>query len=326
MPTYALPMPVIPGGVAFPTARPPWLDERLYPFESHFVGVEGNRIHYIDAGSGPVLLFLHPGVGWSFTFRDVITELRDHFRCIALDLPGYGLSPARPSFWHTLTGDSRLLERFIETLGLSDVTLFGQDITGSVALGVVARRPERFRAVIVGPGFAWPLDEYPGIERMVRLVGSPAARQLGVSTNFFLEYYLSAITKASGEHFSAAEKRAYRGPMADRSVRRFPHDLFASAVRSRDYLDDLERRLSALDTLPALLLFGETDRLVKLGWLERFERIFARHRSVVLMGAHHFPQEYDASAVASEIRDWWSDVVAHTPAEAVSARQAVSSS
>ncbi|HLX57674.1 MAG TPA: hypothetical protein VKR83_11670 [Ktedonobacteraceae bacterium] len=43
--------------------RPQWLDEQLYPFQSHFVGIEGNRIHYIDEGSGPTLLLLHPGVG-----------------------------------------------------------------------------------------------------------------------------------------------------------------------------------------------------------------------------------------------------------------------
>ena len=42
--------------------RPQWLDEQLYPFQSHFVEIEGNHIHYIDEGSGPTLLLLHPGV------------------------------------------------------------------------------------------------------------------------------------------------------------------------------------------------------------------------------------------------------------------------
>ncbi len=106
--------------------------------------------------AGPTLLFVHPGVGWSFMYSDIIQELRGNFRCVALDLPGFGLSVAAPGFEHTLTGDSRLLERFISTLGLTDVTLFSHDVTGSIALGVVARRPEWFRAVIVLPSFAWP--------------------------------------------------------------------------------------------------------------------------------------------------------------------------
>ena len=51
--------------------RPPWLDEQLYPFQSRFVEVEGNRIHYIDEGSGPTLLLLHPGVGWSCMYSEM---------------------------------------------------------------------------------------------------------------------------------------------------------------------------------------------------------------------------------------------------------------
>ncbi len=115
--------------------RPQWLAETLYSFQSRFVEVEGNRIHYIDEGSGPTLLFVHPGVGWSFMYSEIIQELHGRFRCVALDLPGFGLSPAAPGYQHTLTGDSRLLERFISTLGLSDVTLFSHDVTGSIAFG-----------------------------------------------------------------------------------------------------------------------------------------------------------------------------------------------
>jgi haloalkane dehalogenase len=41
------------------TARPPWLSEQLYPFESHYAELDGARVHYVDEGSGPTLLLLH---------------------------------------------------------------------------------------------------------------------------------------------------------------------------------------------------------------------------------------------------------------------------
>src|SRR5215469_12938943 len=123
------------------TQRPAWLDEQLYPFQSHLVEIEGHHIHYIDEGAGPTLLFVHPGVGWSLMYSDIIQDLRGRFRCVALDLPDYGLSTAAPGYRHTLIDDSRLLERFIQTIGLSDITLCSHDLTGSIALGVVARRP-----------------------------------------------------------------------------------------------------------------------------------------------------------------------------------------
>jgi len=289
--------------------RPQWLDEQLYPFQSHFVEIGGNRIHYIDEGTGPILFFLHPGIGWSFIFRDIIKDLRTHFRCVALDLPGFGLSPAAPSYQHTLTGDSRLVERFIQTLGLADITLFAHDITGTIGLGAVGRHPEWFRAVILGPSFAWPLEGYPRIYYAVKLIGSSLFRFLGVNFNFFLEYYLSNVTKKPKQHFSLQEKQAYRGPMADRAVRRYPHDLFRSAARSHDYLVDLQQRLRSLKETPALLIFGDQDGLIKLGWLDRLEQLFPRHRSIVMPGCHHFPQEYDPVGVATAIRRWWDEEI-----------------
>ncbi len=290
-------------------ARPQWLDEQLYPFQSHFVQVEGNRIHYIDAGSGPTLFFVHPGVGWSFMYSDIIQDLRSRFRCVALDLPGFGLSPAALEYRYTLTGDSRLLERFISTLGLTDVTLFSHDLTGSIALGVVARRPEWFRAVIVLPSFAWPLERYHKVYPMIQLLGSPIFRFLSYHFNLFLEYTLKTVTKKPKQPFSDLEKQAYRGPNLDRAVRRYPHDLFKSVTKSHDYLADLEQRLSEIKEMPELLIFAE-DGTIEMGWLSRFEQLFPRHRSVVIQGSHHFPQVYDPLGVATVIRSWWDEEIA----------------
>ena len=296
-------------GISGAMQRPQWLDEQLYPFQSRFVEVEGNRIHYIDEGSGPTLFFVHPGVGWSFMYSDIIQDLRSRFRCVALDLPGFGLSPAAPGYQHTLTGDSRLLERFMQALGLTDVTLFSHDVTGSIALGVVARRPEWFRAVVVLPSFAWPLERYRKVYPMIQLIGSPLFRFLSTHFNFFLEYTLKTITKKPKQPFSDREKQAYRGPNLDRAVRRYPHDLFKSVTKSHDYLVDLEQRLSEISEMPALLIFAE-DGTIEMGWLSRFEQLFPRHRSVVIQGSHHFPQVYDAAAVAAAIRSWWDEEIA----------------
>jgi haloalkane dehalogenase len=248
-------------GISGAMQRPQWLDEQLYPFQSRFVEVEGNRIHYIDEGSGPTLLLLHPGVGWSFMYSDIIQDLRSRFRCVALDLPGFGLSPAAPGYQHTLTGDSRLLERFMQALGLTDVTLFSHDVTGSIALGVVARRPEWFRAVVVLPSFAWPLERYRKVYPMIQLIGSPLFRFLSTHFNFFLEYTLKTITKKPKQPFSDREKQAYRGPNLDRAVRRYPHDLFKSVTKSHDYLVDLEQRLSEISApiRPAVLTRPAND-------------------------------------------------------------------
>lgn len=81
-----------PGG-----ERPAWVDDELFPFESRFVELDGNVVHYVDEGAGPILLMLHGNPVWSFVYRDVIVALRSRFRCIALDFPGFGLSTGAPA-------------------------------------------------------------------------------------------------------------------------------------------------------------------------------------------------------------------------------------
>jgi haloalkane dehalogenase len=80
------------------TGRPAWVDDELFPFESRFIAIDGHTVHYVDEGSGPTLLLLHGNPTWSFVYRDVIRALRDEFRCVALDYPGFGLSSPRAGY------------------------------------------------------------------------------------------------------------------------------------------------------------------------------------------------------------------------------------
>jgi len=83
--------------------RPAWIPEALYPFESHYVEIDGATVHYVDEGGGPPLLLLHGNPTWSFLYRDIIIGLRDRYRCIAPDHPGFGLSRAAPGYGYTPT-------------------------------------------------------------------------------------------------------------------------------------------------------------------------------------------------------------------------------
>ena len=74
--------------------RPSWVPNDLYPFEDRWAEIDGNLVHYVDEGDGPPLLLLNGNPSWSFGWRDVILGLRDTFRCVAPDYPGFGLSRA----------------------------------------------------------------------------------------------------------------------------------------------------------------------------------------------------------------------------------------
>ncbi len=297
----------IPQAGTLMAQRPAWLDTEVYPFASHFISIEGNRIHYIDEGSGPVMIFLHGAPAWSFLYRDIIKGLRGRFRCIALDWPGFGLSEPAADYEFSLMGNSRLLERFIYKLGLANVTLMVHDSAGSIGLGLVGRQPELFRAAIVSNCFAWPLDDYPSVKRFIKVVASPIFGFLITRLNFLTRYFVRGV---AGGRLSKSERQGYLGATATVAQRRQHHQLFKALLSNPDYLMDVERRLQLLRDFPILLTFGNDDAAYKAGWMQRFEHMFPNHRTFVVEGGDHFPQEDDPQGIVNAIINWWDTDIA----------------
>ena len=138
--------------------RPAWLTEAEFPFASRHLTIDDHQIHYVDEGVGPTLVFVHAGPAWSFVYRDVIVRLRDQFRCVALDLPGTGLSWAAAGYRPSIEAAAAVFGAFIRALGLRDITLVTHDVGTPVALSAALAMPERsrpLRSLRASPG-RWP--------------------------------------------------------------------------------------------------------------------------------------------------------------------------
>lgn len=118
----------------------------LFPAEHRFIELDGALIHYVDEAAGETLLLLHGNPAWSFLYQKIIAGLRTSFRCVALDFPGYGMSDASPGYGFTPKEHSTVLERFVDRLGLKDLTIMVQDWGGPIGFGLAGRRPEIVRA------------------------------------------------------------------------------------------------------------------------------------------------------------------------------------
>jgi haloalkane dehalogenase len=291
--------------------RPGWLTPELFPFESRFADVGGVRIHYVDEGSGPVLLFLHGAPNWSFFYRDFISALRNDFRCVALDFPGFGLSPADTRYPATLEVLSGVVERFVETLGLRDIILVVGDAGGPIGLGVAARHPEWIAGLVLAGTFGWSLKEYPRVRRMLGIVSSPVFGFLQEHSNVLMKYTAGSFP------MSAEERAAYLAPYVGATARRNPGLLLGDLAANDTYMNGVERALhDQLNHLPVLLIWGDKDPVFE--FLPRFQKIYPHARTLVIPGAHHFPFAEAANEMIASIRAWWTDVASTDPVRKVS--------
>jgi 3-oxoadipate enol-lactonase len=115
------------------------------------VDVNGARLWYDEAGSGPALLLLHGGLGDSGLWEPVVPFLADHFRVIRTDLRFFGRStgPAAPWSWH------RDAVGLLDELGIERTALAGLSLGGRIALELALDEPDRIGALaLVAPGLS----------------------------------------------------------------------------------------------------------------------------------------------------------------------------
>jgi haloalkane dehalogenase len=283
------------------TRRPAWVPDDLFPFESRFADVGGARVHYLDEGSGSPLLMLHGNPTWSFLYREIVAGLRDRYRCIAVDHPGFGLSQPPRGYGFTPAEHADVLEQLVLRLELDDVTLMVQDWGGPIGFAVATRHPERFAAVVLGNTWAWPKSD-PGTQLFSRFLGGPVGRRLIQNRNLFVEKILPGGVRR--RQLPEAVMDAYRGPFPSPASRRptavFPREILAS----RPFLAEVSQRLATLRDRPALLVWPTADVAFREPERRRWEELFPQHHTVLLEGAGHYIQEDAPEEIVAAIRGW----------------------
>ena len=280
---------------------PAWIPRELYPFESHFAHVNGAHVHYVAEGDGPPLLLLHGNPTWSFLYRDLILGLRDRFRCVAPDHPGFGRSRPEPGYRYTPAEHADVLERLILQLDLTDITMMVQDWGGPIGFAVATRHPHRFSAFVIGNTWAWPKSD-PGTQLFSRLLGGPVGKYLILRRNFFVEKILPGGVRR--KELAEPVMNAYRGPFPDPESRRPVHVFPREILGSRAFLAGVERGLPALRDRPALITWPTKDYGFREPERKRWKEIFPNHRTLLLEGAGHYIQEDAADEIVAAIRDW----------------------
>lgn len=120
-----------------------------YSFPAKFIEIKNYNLAYIDEGdSENVLLFIHGLGSYLKAWDRNIPELKKHFRCIALDLPGYGKSSKQIH-----SGDVsfyvEIINEFITKLNLENVSLVGHSMGGQIVSAYTIKHPNQITKLIL---------------------------------------------------------------------------------------------------------------------------------------------------------------------------------
>lgn len=265
------------------------------------VEIDGYRVHYVEAGSGPAIVLVHGLGGCTYNFREQMAALSQAHRVVAVDLKGFGYSERGTATDLSATGQVRMLRSFIDALGIGRAAFVGHSMGGGIVQRFAAAYPDAVDALVLAasvragqhfdrrlPGFV----ERPLMRFMAHQV---APRTLGF---------------------------AYGGGAPDATVReetlrplRLRGTVDGFLRMGRDRRSDPPVDVGRIRQ-PVLLLWGDHDRVVPLRVARQVREDLPQARLVVIHGAGHMlfeerPRDCNAAvidflqAVAAPVTGRW---------------------
>lgn len=271
---------------------------QLYPFESKWFESSVGRVHYIDEGSGRSIVFSHGQPMWSFLYRHIVIGLRDRFRCVVIDYPGYGLSVRPDGYGYTPREHSGILGELVDHLSLDDMVVMGQDWGGPIVMSMAAARSSRVTGIVLGNTWFW--RGQAAMRLFSRYMSTGFMQRRIIEDNWFVEKIpkgvATGLSDQAMEHYRAVQPT----PELRAALAAAPRELTASA----DWLQELETQVKEnLASKPVLLVWGMKDQAFPRRVLNRMEGVFSDRVVVELPHSEHYIQEDAPADIIAAIID-----------------------
>jgi pimeloyl-ACP methyl ester carboxylesterase len=266
------------------TAQPDW---RTIDWLSHLhqLEIDGRPVNYVDIGSGPrePIVFVHGLGGQWQNWLENLPRAAQERRVIALDLPGFGLSPM-PRGEITIPGYGRTVEALCDRLGLGRVDVVGNSMGGYIGAEVAIQFPQRVDQLVLvsAAGITSANLAHAPIMTLGRVASAIATytaaqdRQLAArpkSRHLSLQFVARHPTRLKPD-------LAYEGFFKGTAKPGFTDALRASL----DY--DFRDRLPEIG-VPTLIVWGEKDSIIPVQDAQEFERLIRDSRKVVMQDTGH---------------------------------------
>ena len=277
-------------------------DRYQYPFKENYADIDGQRMHYVDEGSGQPILLLHGEPTWSYLYRKKIPPLvAAGYRCIAPDLIGFGLSdkPEDESYYSVKRHVAQLAELMTQ-LKVQDLTIVGQDWGGPISLGYGIENRDKIKSLVILNTLVGPM-KLPGPFRLLFTHGAFSSfliRRLDLMRKMAL---MAGFRRKLDPRAKEQYLMPHPTPASCAGVASFPKMVPpAPGHVNFDYISNIGETLKTWE-LPVLVMFSDKDIAFKVADGERIAKMVPNGRFKVIRNAGHFLQEDAGEELADNI-------------------------
>jgi len=267
---------------------------------SNYTKVEDTNIHYLVAGEGETILFLH---GWptsSYLWRNIILELSEKYQVIAIDLPGFGKSDKKIEDSYSFRYYHKIITGVLRNLKIERFTLGVHDLGGPIGLYWLIKNMDKVNRLIllntlVYPNMSWAVKLFmmatmlPGIRNWI---SSPRG------IRWSMHFGVNQKDKLTDEII-----QNYQLPFGDSNSRKA---LLKSVQRlSIKGFEEISANLSSFKN-PVQILYGEKDKILpKVGETMRKVKVDLPQATIISFPeCGHFLQEEIPEELGMKIREF----------------------
>jgi len=284
-----------------------------FPFELNCVNIDGSDIHYIDEGSGDPILFLHGNPTSSYLWRNIIPHLSQNARCIAPDLIGMGKSD-KPELDYRFKDHYRYIKRFIEELGLKQITLVLHDWGSGIGFHYTVNHPENVKGIAFMEAIIdtarW--EHFPKKFKIgFKIFRTPVLGCFMISVmNVFVEKILpEAIVRTLSEE----EMEYYRAPFqtirSRKPIRVWPREIpiDGQPADMHQLVKNYNKKLQEIH-IPKLLFYAHPGGIIREKQVQWCKNHLTNLKTIDLGKGIHYLQEDHPHQIGQELAEWYKDL------------------
>lgn len=268
--------------------------------ESEFMQLDGLQqgiqLHYRDEGQaeGPVLVLLHGIMASLHTWDGWVEQLKDDFRIIRIDIPGFGLTGPYADGIYNIERSVDMLDQLTDKLGIESFFLAGNSMGGYISWNFAAEHPEKVKRLVLLDAAGYPFQP----PMMLELLRTPILKDsMAYMTPRFI------VTQTLNEVYGDTAKvndeiiDRYHQLMLREGNRVAVVDVFASIAHVEN------KKIKQLK-LPTLIQWGEHDAWIPLANAEKFANDIEDAKTIVYPGVGHIPMEEIPQQSANDAKDF----------------------
>ena len=292
--------------------------EAAVPPDGQYLDIDGDRLHYVDIGCGPAIVFIHGLCGQlrNFAYLPLETLARTH-RIVLIDRPGSGYSTRNALRDGGLASQANAVARLIDALALDRPLVVGHSLGGAIALALALDHPQRVGALALIAPLTQPVSDVPAPFRSLAIRNAGwrrwIARTLAVPVGMMTGR--TTLAYVFGPEDAPKDFLIRGGGVLGFRPGNFEAGCADVLAAERD-MPGLAARYAAL-TVPVDILYGRRDRILDCHVHgETMPALSERVRLTLVDGGHMLPVTQPEATL-----QWLLDVVARMPAPQYGAAQ-----